>query len=129
MCNQFQEPKPVHFIVDTGCTITTILSDNTTLLGLNCSGLKSASSVTTANGNVTPYILPGVLLIYETYSGFLNSKNTERYQITRNFCQPPTNSKLITQQKLANTFSLLGMDFLQKFKHWKFNDTHLILQT
>ena len=129
-CSQFEKPKPVHFIIDTGCTTTTILSDDATRLGINCSALNSANAVSTANGVVIPYILPKVTLIYQAYSGLFNLKKdlgvTELMEI---HCHVPTNPSLLTQQRMANACSLLGMDFLKKFKKWRFTDKELILLT
>lgn len=129
-CSQFEEPKSVHFIIDTGCTITTILSDDATRLGINCSALNSANKVSTANGNVVPYILPKVVLIYETYFGLFNlKKGLKGRELAEIHCHVPTDPSLMTPQRMANACSLLGMDFLKKFKKWRFTDKELILRT
>jgi hypothetical protein len=129
-CSQFDKPKPVSFVVDTGCTITTILNDDATRLGINCSDLNSANPVSTANGNVVPYVLPKVILIYWAHLGLFDLKyalkGTELDEI---HCHAPTNPCLLTQQRMANACSLLGMDFLKKFKKWRFTDKELILRT
>ena len=129
-CPQFVVPKSIHFIIDTGCTTTTILSDDATRLGINCSTLNSANPVSTANGNVVPYTLPKVILIYRAHLGLFNLKyalkGTELDEI---HCHAPTNPSLMSQQRIANACSLLGMDFLKKFKKWTFTDKELILRT
>jgi predicted aspartyl protease len=129
-CSQFAEPKPVHFVIDTGCTITTILSDDATRLGINCSILNSTNPVSTANGNVVPYVLPNNILIFDTYYGLFNLKNGFRgSHVNEIHCHQPTNPILMTQQRIANACSLLGMNYLQKFRNWKFTDTELELST
>ncbi|MGD0996191.1 MAG: retroviral-like aspartic protease family protein [Candidatus Bathyarchaeia archaeon] len=129
-CDQFNEPKPVHFLVDTGCTTTTILSDDATRLGLNCSSLNSANPVSTANGNVVPYILPNIILMYNAYFGLFNLRNDFKgTRLDEIHCHAPTDPALMTRQKIANACSLLGMDFLKRFKKWKFTDKELLLRT
>ncbi len=127
-CSQFTNPKPVHFMVDSGCSITTILNDDATRLGLNCATLQPASAVNTANGHVVPYIIPDVILIFDTYYGPFNLRHAFKGVTLRQIhCHQPTTPSLMTQRRVETAFSLLGMDFLQLFKTWKFSNDKLCL--
>lgn len=129
-CSQFDDPKAVNFFIDTGCTTTTILNDDATLLGIDCSALNAGCSVSTANGNVVPYEIPEVILIFQARYGLFNlSKSLKGTKLTKVHCHVPTNPLLLTPQRRDNAFSLLGMDFLRKFKKWKFTEKELILST
>jgi predicted aspartyl protease len=129
-CAQFSNSKPIHLIVDTGCSKTTILSDDVTRLGINCSGLVQTSPTATANGLVAPYELPEVVLTLEIYSGLFNRKSELRgiRFLTMN-CNPPTQQQLMTRQRMIHSFSLLGMDFLRLFPKWRFTEKELYLDT
>lgn len=129
-CPQFSNPKPIHLIVDTGCSKTTLLSDDVTRLGINCTNLLQAPPTTTANGQIIPYILPEVTLILDVYYGWLNRRNElrdVRFQ-TMN-CNPPTQPHLMTPQRIDRACSVLGMDFLRLFPKWRFTDDSLYLDT
>ena len=130
-CSQFEDPKAVSFFIDSGCTTTTILNDDATLLGINCSNLNPADcQVTTANGNVIPYEIPNVILLFKAQYGMFNlSRGFKGTELSKVHCHSPTNPLLLTPQRKNNSFSLLGMDFLRKFKKWKFTDKELILST
>lgn len=128
-CSQFVKPKTVHFVIDSGCTTTTILSDDVTRLGINCSSLGMCSDpITTANGQIVPFVLPNVSLIFHTHYGWFNRKNKFRsFDMGDIHCHAPTDPTLMTQRKIANALSLLGMDFLKNFKSWKFRNNKLYL--
>lgn len=123
-CSQFEQPKSVNFLIDSGCTTTTILNDDAAFLGIDCSALHSSCAVTTANGSVRPYQLPEAILIFTVKKGFLNM--AEGYWGTKLLdihCYAPTNPLLVSQYnqyQKENSFSLLGMDFLKKFRTLKF---------
>lgn len=129
-CPQFIEPKSTVFLVDTGCTITTVLSDDVTRLSINCNDLQRSSvSVSTANDNIHPYELREVDLIFRVKYGWLNQKNgLAQVHLNKIHCMPPNHLHTPTHDsEMANT--LLGMDVLHLFKKWKYEDTSLKLET
>ncbi|WGM90372.1 MAG: hypothetical protein IAX21_01380 [Candidatus Bathyarchaeota archaeon] len=129
-CKQFTHPKPIHFIVDTGCSTTTLLSSDVTRLGINCSVLTNTTHpCTTANGNVLPYCLPDAKLFLEVENGWLtHKKEIASFSLQMIYCMPPNPNPLTPIQSMQ-AYSLLGMNFLYFFKKWKYNDTELILET
>ncbi len=131
MCSQFTRPKPIHLIVDTGSTNTTLLSDDVTRLSINC-GILQLSPIPslTASGTLFPFLLPDVQLIIEVRYGWLNQKrDLGVFHMANIHCMPPTNPQLMTQQRILHACSLLGMDALRLFKKWEFTERKLILKT
>jgi hypothetical protein len=130
-CPQFRMPKPIHFVVDTGSTNTTLLSDDVTRLGINCDDLAFAPiPCRTADGIVTPYLLPKVELMFVTKHGWFNRiVEVATFGFINIHCFPPTATQLMTKERLARCCSLLGMDFLDLFKKWRFTERTLILDT
>jgi len=127
--SQFSEPKPLCLLVDTGCSITTLLSDDVTRLSINCTNLQLSSVPSaTANGLVFPYLLPNITLFLEIENGWLRRKRTV-WSFTFNSinCMKPTNPNLMTPIRVQRAYSLIGMDFLQHFRKWRFNNNELIL--
>jgi hypothetical protein len=130
-CSQFNRAKPIHLIIDTGSSNTTLLSDDVTKLAINCSGLQFAQfPCLTANGTITPYTLPEVDLLLLRRCGWLNRKTgLVTFHMANIHCMPPTHPQFLTQQQLLQSYSLLGMDVLQLFKKWRFTQTELILKS
>lgn len=130
-CSQFNRAKSIHLIIDTGCSNTTLLSDDVTRLAINCSGLKFAPiPCLTANGTITPYILPQVDLSLPRRHRWFNRKTSlVTLQMTNVHCMPPTHPQFLTQQQMLQSCSLLGMDVLRLFRKWRFTKRELILQT
>jgi hypothetical protein len=129
-CSQFINPKSIHLIVDTGCTTTTILSDDVTRLGINCNNLRQGQPTSTANGLVIPYVLPNVRFIFEIYHGWLNRRNDlTNVDFNEIHCNAPTHQTLMTRRRVIRAYSVLGMDFLGSFRKWKFTDDELYLDT
>lgn len=129
-CSQFEEPKRIHFVIDTGCSITTILNDEATLIGIDCSSLNPACATQTANGEVIPYEIPNVILMFRAKYGLFNIvSGFKGTQLEKVHCHLPTNPSLMTEQRRDNAVSLLGMDFLRRFKKWKFTERELFLST
>ena len=127
--SQFSEPKPIRFLVDSGCSITTLLGDDVTRLSINCSGFQRATNpCNTANGPVLPYIIPNVKLFFVVEDGLLNRRKTLEFTFDYIECMQPTNPSLMTPQRIQYAYSLLGMDFLRTFKKWHFNQTELVLK-
>jgi len=131
MCSQFTGPKPLHLIVDTGSSITTLLGDDVTRLSINCGVLQRSSTPSlTASGIITPFLLPNVQLIMDVSHGWLNRKRDfASFNLANINCMPPTHPQLMTQQRIRGACSLLGMDVLGHFSKWKFTRTQLILET
>ena len=109
------------------------MNDSATLLGINCLNLNpSVRQVRTANGTVTPFEITDAILIFAVKSGFLNLfSGYHGTNVNVIHCYAPTNPQLMTQQRAANAFSLLGMDVLSMFKTWKWNlaEEKLLLST
>lgn len=125
-CSQFDEPKTINFLIDSGCTVTTILSDHTAMLGIDCSLLvPSDNPVVTANGTMTPYKIPKVIMIFEVKKGFMNlKKDYWGTLLDRIHCHPPTDPALVsqyTEDEKDEFYSLLGMDVLSKFRFYRFD--------
>jgi len=129
-CSQFSAPRPIRFVVDTGCSTTTLLSDDVTRLAINCKDLKKASTpCSTANGLVVPYVLLDVIVFLEVESGWLNrKKELVAFNLPKVNCMLPTRPKLMTSKRIQHAFSLMGMDFLDFFRKWRFTDSELILE-
>ena len=127
-CAQFGQPKSVHFIVDTGCSVTTLLGDDVTRLSINCHGLQQ-TECNTANGPIRPYLLPHAEVILPTYHG-LSGKRVKftLFHLKNIQCNPPT-PPLPTLTFPVQTISLLGMDILRFFKNWKYTRNKLIMKT
>jgi hypothetical protein len=130
-CIQFRRPQPIELIVDTGSSNTTLLGDDVTRLGINCSGLRLADvPCQTATELVFPYLLPQVDLILVTFQGWLNRKPVmTTFQFGYIHCNPPTNPQEMTAERIAQSRSLLGMDFLYQFKKWEYTERFLTLKT
>lgn len=129
-CDQFRHPKPIHLLVDTGCTITTLLSDDVTRLGINCTGLNQAPPTSTANGLVVPFILPNANFILEVQNGWFNRNNVfSTAHLNEIHCSQPTHPQHMTPQRIVRACSILGMDFLRYFPKWQFKANKLYLDT
>jgi predicted aspartyl protease len=131
MCPQFNTPKPIHLIVDTGSSNTTLLGDDVTRLSINCTILQPSTVPSlTATGTTIPFLLPNVQLIIEVTYGWFNWKRSFGvFHLANIHCMLPTNPQLMTQQRILHACSLLGMDVLGLFKKWRFTENKLILET
>lgn len=133
MCSQFTAPKPIHLIIDTGSTNTTLLPDDVTRLAINCGNLQLASVPSeTVTGMVHPYLLPEVDLMCDIKYGWLNRNlGLAIFKLRNIHCMPPTQPQLMTQQRIMHACSLLGMDVLGIFRKWKwkYNQRELLLET
>jgi hypothetical protein len=130
MCPQFSIPKPIHLIVDTGSTNTTLLGDDVTRLSINCTILQLSSIPSlTATGTIIPFLLPNVDLIIEVRHGWFDQKRDFGvFHLENIHCMSPTNPQLMTQQRVLRSCSLLGMDVLSLFTKWEFTQRTLILK-
>ncbi len=128
-CSQFQQPKPVHFVIDTGCSITTLLGDDVTRLSINCHGLQK-TSCNTANGTVNPYLLPQVDVILPIQHGFFGRQvRLTTFRLNHIQCNPPTSPQPTANPFPMQSVSLLGMDILSFFRNWKYTRNKLIMKT
>lgn len=126
LCAQFNNFQPVHFLVDTGCTFTTILGRDSYMLGLDFKKMQQASCFSnTASGRIVPYELPNARLKFWTSEDSAES----HVEIPLRFihCMPPPTD--LNQLPLLPGYSLLGMDVLQFFRNWQYTDTALVLRT
>ncbi len=120
----------VRFLVDTGCSITTLLSDDAARLAVNCNSLPQATfTVSTANGRVHPWCIDRPDLLLTVRYGLLHLKEVvTRTPIRFICCMAPTGNPALPYDR---TNSALGMDILQFFKkwHWQFQKNTLIMET
>lgn len=126
-CCQFREPKQIRFLVDTGASLTTILSYDTLRLGIDCTKLNvSEGSFNTANGKRRAFSLTDVEINLNTNDG--NSQQSTIILSLRAIpCFPPPIT--IDESVVAEeTYSILGMDVLFLFKKWQYTDNTLILE-
>lgn len=129
LCSQFNDFMPVHFLVDTGSTYTTILGQDSFRLGLNFKKLgKAGCSSDTAKGRILPYELPDVQLQFEASIGSIESPVVIPLKFIH-CLPPPRDINLLHPLDLMSAYSLLGMDVLQFFKKWQYTNTTLTLQT
>lgn len=117
-CPQFIGFKPTHFIVDSGSVTTTILPLDVVKLGIDCRKLeKGPRPLTTAKGEIFPYILPSVQLNLECNDG--RAEALDMFPLERIHCiKPRASQKSDPSLLFRHTFSLLGMDVLKYFKKW-----------
>jgi len=126
-----QEPKQIAFLIDTGCTVTTILPSDIIRLGINCNKLPLSSTVVrTGSGNIRPHIMSNVALFFQGRSGFLNLyQGFLSFTLDEIQCVRPATGFVYNPVPVAQAPSILGMDFLSTFSKWKFTESHLILKT
>ena len=128
-CSQFEHPKFVHFVVDTGCSITTLLGDDVTRLSINCHGLQQ-TDCNTANGMIRSYLLPQVDIILPIQHGLFGQQvRLTSFHLENAQCNPPTPPQPTATLIPMQTVSLLGMDILRFFKNWKYTRNKLIMKT
>ena len=120
-CSQFTGFKPLQFIVDSGSATTTILPLEVVKLEIDCTRLrKGLRPLTTAKGEIFPYILPDVQLNLECNDGRIDA--LEMFPLERIHCIKPRASHRTDPNLLfRHTFSLLGMDVLKYFRKWIWN--------
>ena len=129
ICVQVNNFVPLHFLVNTGSTYTTILGQDTFKLGINIKKLLRAKCWSdTAKGQLLPYELPNVKLRFETDADSEESPVI----IPLEFIQclpPPKELNSLHPLNLMFSYSLLGMDVLKFFKRWQYTDTTLTIET
>ena len=125
-CSQFIEPKPIRFLVDTGASLSTILSYDALPLGIDCFKLDSLGcSFGTANGRRFAYRLKDAEITLITNDG--SDGGTVTFSLRGMPCLPPPLT--IDESMVAEEpYSLLGMDVLFLFKKWTYTNKVLILE-
>lgn len=127
ICCQFSEPKQIRFLVDTGASLTTILSYDTLKLGIDCTKLSlTDGSFSTANGTRKGHDLKDVELKLNTNDGTAEQSTvTLSFKSVPCFSPPTTIDESVVSE---DTYSILGMDVLFLFKKWQYTDKTLILE-
>jgi predicted aspartyl protease len=121
---QFNISKPVRFLIDTGCEITTINPiDSVYNLGFYAQIVdkeSTAGSLTAAGVRVDNVVLNDCTLYY--YEGHLiHYEKLEKIHVSR------PEIKEENWQRIMSVPSLLGMDFLEGFKI-RFDGSQVILE-
>lgn len=145
ICNLFDEPKRLHFIVDTGCTTTTILPMETKRLGIEWKRLPYSNGVETATSRVVPRTLHEVSVVFIVENNENGELVPRIFDFPRIDVMPPPSENIFIrflnwlEKVLSGEYQaqaqdhvspvLVGMDFLSNFKHWEFTDNELILDT
>ena len=147
LCDLFDEPKRLHFIIDTGCTITTIRPTETERLGIDCSRLPYSSAVETVISKATPRKLQDAIVVFQVQNDKAGDLVPRSFRFTQIDIMPqPTKNlvlrfldwfeSLLSGEYLAQgskpdrvSNNLLGMDFLSIFKRWEFTENELILDS
>lgn len=131
-CSPTSDYQSVLFMVDTGCSVTTLLPDDVYRLLINCTALQpTTSDIGTANGIIHPYIYPNPELRLKVNFGWFNHRETfAKPPLDFIYCvPPPPNMPPAPQIRLDLAYSVIGIDILHYFKHWKYTDTELILRS
>lgn len=129
-CTHLNQVEQISFLVDTGCSVTCLLSDDVTRLRINWQPLSYAPhSVRTANGTTIPRLLPDVDVYLPALDGFMRSTHKILHVHYPQMQILPPNPQLPNPQPTCYTCSLLGMDFLHRFRKWVFRDGFLTMDT
>jgi len=132
-CSQFAEPKRIIFLVDTGCTTTTIAPNDVHRLEINYDVLEESTPSQTVDRVVIPRILMDVDLFFAGRKGFLNMQRTilkfHLAQIDVIYPSPREDDEQEHPPPLARSVSMLGMDVLKHFRKWHFKNHELLLDS
>ena len=126
-----EERLPIVFLVDTGCTETTLLQGDAIRLRIDWSNLPfKPEDVTTASGQVRPRLLSNVDIFLPIKEGFLNRNTSE---IMKHYDQIDLmyfgehNAQLQPPLRICTSYSILGMDILESFTKWIWKSDRLIM--
>ena len=145
--NQFTEPKRLLFVVDTGCTTTTITPNETSRLGINCRSLEPSILTVTATKKTRPYCIRDAVIVFHVQDDPDGEIRSQEFEFEKIDVLPPPKINIIfkflnflknwinnirgheieIQDRLSP--NLLGMDFLKRFRYWMFTEIELILDT
>lgn len=117
-CDQFSTPRPVRFYIDSGSTITTLLSIDVVRLNLKWSHLKQ-TNCDTAIGPAEPFVLPSAKVILKTIDN--QTEQLKPFPLGAINLLPPDDPCEVYPVQYEFAFSLLGMDVLKEFKTWKWD--------
>ncbi len=120
----------VHFLIDTGCTNTTLLEDDIIRLNINWINLQEDDPVEIAQGTATPRLLENIELLLPVKQGFLNLFNgwvsiQYNHEHPLHIMPPRGTGPYIPRNP---SHSLLGMDVLINFPFWRFSKENLLLE-
>jgi len=121
---------PIIFLIDTGCSETTLLPDDVIRLSIDWQNLpEKDQDVMTASGMIRSRVLRDVDVFLPAEVGVVDSTSME-YQIHYDNIDimPPRSERLNSDpEHPRDCFSLLGMDVLINFKKWRWESDKLIL--
>ena len=132
VCPILPRPQLIRFMLDTGCTSTTILQDDAIRLGLDCSRLQRMGSVRTASGNVETRCLTEVTLYLPARRWPLNIREGFLGKHYPMMCVMPPDEAYRAEHPtpdLSGSHSLLGMDLLLQFHKWEIRRNKLFLSS
>jgi len=118
VCPQFSAPRRVRFYIDSGSTITTLLSIDVVRLNLRWSHLKQ-TICETAIGQAEPFVLPSVFILLKTIENQI--EQLKSYPLNAINLLPPEDPCSVYPAQYEFAFSLLGMDVLKAFKTWEWD--------
>ena len=121
---------PIIFLIDTGCTETTLLQDDVLRLSIDWENLpEKDQAIITASGIMRSRVLTNVDIFLTAEVSVVDSTPME-YQIHYdNIDIMPPISRLLDSEpeQHRDCFSLLGMDILINFRKWTWELDRLIL--
>ena len=143
-CLDWLEPKRVRFIIDTGCTVTTIFPIEAKRLGIRIKDFPMTGYAETASDTVPVHCLRNATISFEVQENadsslepinfifpeldIINPKKNILYRFF-SWLNELLFSNVTDYEKVPYTHNLLGMDFLIRFKYWIFTNNELIMST
>lgn len=122
LCSQLSTPRRVRFYIDSGSTITTLLSIDIVRLNLRWSNLTQ-TDCDTAIGPAKPYELPSVTILLKTIVDEQGTEQLIPHSLDKINLLPPDDPCDVVPAQYEFAFSLLGMDILKEFTRWEWNFT------
>ena len=121
---------PIIFLIDTGCSETTILQDDVIRLGIDWKYLPEKNQdVMTASGKIRSRVLNDVDIFLPAEVSVVDNTPRE-YQIHYDkidIMPPRSEHQNLDLERPRDCFSLLGMDVLSNFRKWRWESDRLIL--
>ena len=121
---------PIIFLIDTGCSETTLLQDDVIRLRINWHNLpEKDQDVLTASGRIRSRVLSDVDIFLPAEVSVVDNSSME-FQIhyEKIDIMPPRSGHLDSDlEHPRDCFSLLGMDILINFRKWRWESDKLIL--
>lgn len=110
------------FLLDTGCSVTTLLPFDVNRFNLPWRRLIQDGPVQTGQGHIQPRQLSDVTIRVRGETGLFN---LEKVWISQHF--PYIHIMDPTFQ--CDPYSLLGMDFLLNFNKWEVHENYVVIET